>query len=47
LLGYDWKTIWANRMEIYFPIYYAPLKILNELEVINYGGNKKKITRLK
>jgi len=46
-LGYDWKTIWANRMNVYFPKYYAPLKILDRLEVVKYGGNHKTIVRLK
>jgi len=47
LLGYEWKEVWANRMSIYFPEYYTPLKIFNKLGIINYGGNKKNIIRLK
>jgi hypothetical protein len=47
LLGYEWKEIWKERMGVYFPAYYAPLKIFNELGVINYGGNRKSIVRLR
>jgi hypothetical protein len=48
LMGYsEWKELWANRMTEYFPLYYIPLKIFNELGVVHYGGNKKNIVRLK
>jgi len=46
-LGYEWKTIWKERMKLYFPVYYVPLKILAKLGVIDYGGNKKYIVRLR
>lgn len=45
LLGYqDWKDLWKER-KIYFMTYYYPIKILEALEVIKYGG-KGKVTRL-
>lgn len=43
-LGYDWKDIWKYRTKIYFKIYYFPIKILESLKVIDYGGDGK-ITR--
>ena len=46
-LGYSWKKIWAERMELYFPVFYFPLKILNELGAIRYGEGTKNITRIK
>lgn len=48
LMGMDWKEdVWKNRMSVYFPLYYIPLKLLSHLRVINYGGNKRTIVRLK
>jgi len=35
-----------NRNTYYFPLYHFPLKILEDLKIINYGGGGK-ITRLK
>lgn len=44
-LGYDsWKDLWKERNE-YFRFYYYPLKVLEALKVINYGG-RGSITRL-
>jgi len=47
LMGVNWKYIWKERMNVYFPRYYIPLKVLDRLGIIKYGGNKKIITRLK
>lgn len=47
LMGIEWGELWKHRMDIYFPRYYAPLKILSFLKIIDYGGNKKTIIRLK
>jgi len=47
VLGFkDWKEIWKNRTDVYFPLYYYPVKILEALKIIKYGG-RGKITRLK
>lgn len=46
-LGYEWKELWKERMGAYFPFYYIPLKILDKIGFISYGGNKKYIIRLK
>lgn len=42
----DWKEVWKKRMEVYFPLYYFPIKILEELKVIRYSG-RGVITRIK
>jgi len=47
LMGYTWKEIWADRMGLYFPIYYLPMKCLSAIGVVKYGGNHKTIIRLK
>jgi len=41
----DWKEVWKERMTIYFPLYYYPLKILEKLGIIKYSG-RGKITRI-
>lgn len=45
MLGYDWKEIWGNRTEVYFPFYYYPIKVLEAIGVIKYGG-RGSITRI-
>lgn len=48
LMGYSWHNdVWKERMKIYFPIYYLPLKILNELKIVKYGHGSNKTIRLK
>jgi hypothetical protein len=42
----DWKEVWKERMSIYFPLYYYPLKILESLGIIKYSG-RGKITRIR
>lgn len=41
-----WKSLWADRMNEYFPHYYQPLLCLKEIGIINYGG-RGNITRIK
>jgi hypothetical protein len=43
-MGWIWKDLWRER-KIYFQTYYYPIKILEALKVINYGG-RGTITRL-
>lgn len=46
-MGLDWKEdVWKNRTQVYFSMYYFPIKILEKLGMINYSG-KGNITRLK
>jgi hypothetical protein len=45
-MGVDWKEVWKQRSDIYFPEYYYPIKVLEALGLIKYedrGG----IERLK
>jgi len=45
-LGFDsWKDLWRER-KIYFSRYYYPVKVLEALKLIKYGG-RGQITRLK
>lgn len=45
-LGYpEWKDLWRER-KIYFKIYYFPIKVLEALKMIKYGG-KGSITKIK
>lgn len=46
MLGFEWKDLWANRVEDYFPKYYYPIKVLEKIGIISYSGNGK-ITRIK
>lgn len=46
VIGFEnWKSLWKER-KIYFSSYYYPLKILEELKIIKYGG-RGTITRIK
>jgi hypothetical protein len=45
-MGWDWKELWKNRTEVYFPKYYYPLKILQYLGFITYTS-KGSVTRIK
>ena len=46
-LGEDsWREVWKKRTDVYFPKYYYPLKVLEALGLIKYGGSGQ-ITRLK
>jgi hypothetical protein len=39
-MGLDWKEdVWKNRTKVYFPKYYFPIKILEKLKIIQYGGD--------
>ena len=42
----DWKEVWKERTDIYFPKYYFPLKFLEAVGLIKYSG-KGKVTRIK
>ena len=42
----DWKEVWKKRMEVYFPLYYHPIKVLEALGIIKYGG-RGEVTRIK
>jgi len=42
----DWETIWKKRTDIYFKKYYFPLKCLEYIGIIKYGGHGL-ITRIK
>ena len=42
----DWKEVWKKRTDVYFPQYYYPIKCLEALGFVKYGG-KGKVTRLK
>ena len=42
----DWKEVWKERTNIYFPKYYYPIKVLESLGLIKYSG-KGKVTRVK
>lgn len=42
----DWKEVWKERTNIYFPLYYYPLKTLEALGLIKYTG-RGTITRLR
>ena len=42
----SWREVWKKRTDVYFPLYYYPLKVLEALNLIKYGGSGK-ITRLK
>ena len=42
----DWETIWKKRTEIYFKLYYYPLKTLEKIGIIEYSG-RGVITRIK
>jgi len=45
-LGYsEWKDLWRERKD-YFDLYYYPIKVLEALGIIKYGG-RGDITRLK
>jgi hypothetical protein len=43
-MGWNWKDLWRER-QIYFKTYYYPIKILEALKIIMYGG-RGTITRL-
>jgi len=34
----DWKDVWKKRMDVYFPEYYYPVKILEVMGFIKYFG---------
>jgi len=42
----DWKEVWKERTNIYFPKYYYPLKFLEAVGLIKYTG-RGTITRIK
>ena len=42
----DWKEVWKKRTDVYFPLYYYPIKCLEKIGIIKYSG-KGVITRLK
>lgn len=42
----NWREVWKKRTDVYFPLYYYPIKVLQALGLIHYG-NKGQITRLK
>lgn len=42
----DWKEVWKKRMEVYFPCYYFPIKILEKLKIIKYSG-RGEITKIR
>ena len=42
----DWKEVWKKRMEVYFPLYYHPIKVLEALGIIKYSG-RGEVTRIK
>lgn len=45
-LGFkDWKSLWAER-KLYFALYYYPMKVLEAIGAINYGG-RGKVTRIR
>jgi hypothetical protein len=42
----NWEDIWKKRTKIYFLQYYFPLKILESMKVIEYGG-RGEVTRVR
>lgn len=42
----EWAEVWKKRTDVYFPLYYYPIKCLEHLKIIKYSG-RGKITRLK
>jgi len=40
----NWKEVWKKRTDVYFPLYYFPIKVLEALKIIKYSG-KGIITR--
>ena len=41
----NWKEVWKKRTDVYFPLYYFPIKVLEALKIIKYSG-KGDIKRL-
>ena len=42
----DWKEVWKKRMDVYFPEYYYPVKILEAMGFIKYYG-RESVERIK
>ena len=42
----DWKEVWKKRTDVYFPLYYYPIKILESIGIIKYSG-RGTITKIK
>lgn len=42
----DWKEVWKKRTDVYFPLYYFPIKCLEAMGLIKYSG-RGDITRIK
>ena len=42
----DWKEVWKKRTDVYFPLYYYPIKVLEALGMIKYSG-RGNITRVR
>lgn len=41
----DWKEVWKKRTDVYFKLYYFPIKCLESMGIIEYSG-KGLITRI-
>lgn len=47
ILGVDnWETVWKRRTDIYFKLYYYPLKVLEAIGIIGYSG-RGLVTKIK